>query len=497
VGASAANDTETNLARSFVSVAALVVLFSVAPIWESIHLTALANTDLWWHLRTGLWILQNRALPHSGLFSQSGALPWSDTSWAFDAVLGAAYKLFGLRALVILSMGFRLAFAAIAYMLARKSGARFWPAVLLSAVAQFVVPSLQPGPSSMSVLFFAIELILIARARISGELHPLLWLPLMFAVWANFDVQVVSGLVLLVLFLLASAGENAVRRSQITFLRMRRSPLPMKYIGAVLGASALCTLANPYTYHVFFEYGRTLYSIAGFRYFAEMHAMAFRSSQEYLLMLLIMTAYLALARRRSLAILELALLIASTLLAFRIQRDAWIAVLASVTIIAAGFADEETDVDEPESNWQKPLIPVLTGVIFLLAAWRIPDEGSLLGKIGQNYPVKACNFIVSHHLSPPVFNSYSWGGFLTWYLPDYPVFIDGRMELYRDEDVDRYFDLISGKGRLESDPAFASAQTILLEQKSGMAKALINIPQLSAQYQLAYSDDVAEVFVRE
>ena len=78
--------------------AAMAALFGCAAVVEATQLSslsAIANADIWWHLRAGLWIAQNHAVPHAGIFSQSASLPWSDSSWAYDLILAAAYKFFG------------------------------------------------------------------------------------------------------------------------------------------------------------------------------------------------------------------------------------------------------------------------------------------------------------------------------------------------------------------------------------------------------------------
>ena len=58
----------------------LVVLFSAAAIYESKHLSAFTRPEVWVHLRTGSWILENRAIPHTGLFSQYSNLAWNDSA---------------------------------------------------------------------------------------------------------------------------------------------------------------------------------------------------------------------------------------------------------------------------------------------------------------------------------------------------------------------------------------------------------------------------------
>jgi len=44
-----------------------------------------------------------------------------------------------------------------------------------------------------------------------------------------------------------------------------------------------------------------------------------------------------------------------------------------------------------------------------------------------SYPYEAVNFLESQPQKGNLFNRYEWGGFLIWQLPDYKVFVDGRM----------------------------------------------------------------------
>ena len=140
---------------------------------------------------------------------------------------------------------------------------------------------------------------------------------------------------------------------------------------------------------------------------------------------------------------------------------------------------------------------MLVLAVFLAAIFRIPSSQALMNQAGRVFPVKACDFIRANQLPPPLFNAYSWGGFLTWYLPEYPVSMDGRLNLYGDEITERYFKVIDGKERLETEPSFTGARTILLERNSGLLKALTTLPGLREQFRVAYQDDIATVLVRQ
>ena len=476
----------------------LTLLFSAAAVYEAAHQSALMSGDVWWHLRTGLWILQYHSIPRTGLFSQYSDLSWIASSWGYEVLLAAAYQLFDLRAIPILLMGLKVALAVVTFLLARAGRANFWSAVFLSAIAQYAISNLQPVPAVLSILLFGIELALLMQSRRSGKLQSLFWLPLLFVVWANLHIQFVIGLLLFGVFLIALVLEHALRIAGVTFLSDRILPLPLAKVSAIAGLSLLCTFATPYTIRLFPDFMSGLYSSVSFRYGAEMRAMSFRRPQEFVLMLLVMAAFFALGRRRSLELFELLALVAGTVLAFRIQRDAWIAVLPAIAVLADGFRLEQVGSDAWSSTswWQKLLTAALTAIIFIAAALHLPDRTNLMSKISEHFPVKACDFIATNHLPPPLFSTYSWGGLLTWYLPEYPVAVDSRVDLYGDEFLNSYFQVITGKERLDTNTSLASARTLLLERQSGMADALIRLPMLSSQYRKLYSDDLAVVFVR-
>jgi hypothetical protein len=476
----------------------LVALFSGASVYEAAHVSAVSTPEVWSHLRTGMWIVQSRSIPHSGLFSQSANLTWNDSTWGFDAVLAVMYHFFGLRAIPILLMVFKAALAIVTFSLARAGRAKFWSAVVLSAVAQYVLRHLQPLPYVFSILFFAVELRLLTRSRQTGAARDLFWLPFLFVIWANLHIQFVAGLLLLALFLIAGFVEEALRKHGVTWLNNRIHPLPLKHASIVAALSLLATLLTPYSFHLLPRAFGALYSHVAFEHFSEMASMSFRRPQEFALMLLVMTAFLALGRRRSLSLFELLALLAGTLVAFRIQRDGWLAVLPALAVLSDGFLFEDHERESsPGRGPGRELgrAAALTVAAVVIAAFCLPGQKRLMDKMNPYFPVKACDYIRENRLPQPLFNAYTWGSFITWYLPEYPVTVDSRVELYGNDMLAEYFDIIGGKKLLESEPMVAHAGTLLLERQSAMAKALTNLPALSAQYRLVYSDDIASVFV--
>jgi hypothetical protein len=113
--------------------------------------------------------------------------------------------------------------------------------------------------------------------------------------------------------------------------------------------------------------------------------------------------------------------------------------------------------------------------------------------LAQTYPVAASNYIREHALPQPLFNAGEWGGFLTWYLPEYPVAIDGRRNLYPDDFVIQYAKAMNAEVRYTDFPALANARTLIFPKGSLLGQALSTLPSCT----VAYNDNVAVVLVRK
>jgi hypothetical protein len=473
---------------------ALVILFASGAAYEIARLSCLhglANGDYWWHLRTGLGILESHALPHTGLYSQSAAAPWIASSWLYDLAIAVSYRTLDLRSLVFVAVGFKVALAAIVFLLAVGLRGRFGLAVALTISAQYLLGNMQPLPAYCSALAFAAELMLLLQYRRTGNIRAIYALPPLFILWANLDPQFVYGILLLLLFVLAATLERWGDREGISWL----SSTPGTSLRAVLAVSGLCLFSSVITPYGWSSYGiffSGLTSVAN-PYFADHLALRFRTPHDYVLLLLVMAAFLALGMRRSKDIFLIGLLVACAAASFHAQKDSWLVVLAAVALIANRPA---LDPDDESLSLSQPLLAAGAAALlmFAIVAVRVPHgQSAMLAEIGHTYPVRAVDFIREKHLPKPLFNSFAWGGFLTWDLPEYPVAIDGRTDLYGDDFNIQYAKVMNAEQHYSTFPPLNHAGTLLLEKNSLMATALATVPG----FKTVYSDDVAIVLVRE
>ena len=464
-----------------------------------LRLSALANPDIWWHLSTGRWIAEHLMVPHNGLVSQRAGSEWIDSSWGFDFLLGCCYKVLGLRALPELQMVAEAALAASAFVLAGGWRGLFFLAVGLCAVEQFTLGGL-PTNTLLSAVLFAAELYLLLESRRRASSRVLLPMPVLLMLWANLDISFFLGLLLIAIFALAVSTESVLARSGVTvFQSALPNPAPAHLFG-ILAISALATLLNPYGYGLWQNISTELWSKAGLKYLAEMGPMRFRQLSDYIVLLLAMGTFLLLGRRRSRDLFKYFALAAAMGLAFRVQREVWCLVLLSIAFIGDLFWRDESSIEATVTisrRWEKCLVAIALILVVTIVCAILPSTDSeLLRRSNHVLPIDACNFMRRARPAPPLFNSYKFGGFLAWYLPEYPASIDGRTALFGDETVAEHFKTVNGERPLSQDPVFSAAHTVLLEKNSKLARALTSIPALTKLFRVMYSDDVAIVFTR-
>lgn len=117
----------------------------------------------------------------------------------------------------------------------------------------------------------------------------------------------------------------------------------------------------------------------------------------------------------------------------------------------------------------------------------------MLGRaMSSVFPANAVNFLRRNPQPGPLYNTFDWGRFLTWYMPDYPVAIDGRTDLYGDEIDTRFFKTQQGDASYVDDSYLNEAQVLLLPKKVPLAGVLLSDPRFS----LIVQDSLAVVFVR-
>lgn len=154
----------------------------------------LYDTDFWWHLRTGEWILEQGWVPQLDLYTFADAdRPWIDLHWGFQVMMALLHRLGGVS-LVIVVKGLVIAAAVLVAFRATGEG---WP--LARRVACWLPAVIciwgrgYERPEMLSQLFLAIWLWV--AFRLEREPKWVWILPVVQLVWVNCHALFVLGLV--------------------------------------------------------------------------------------------------------------------------------------------------------------------------------------------------------------------------------------------------------------------------------------------------------------
>jgi len=455
---------------------------------------AVQDPDLWWHLKVGDWIVANHSVPHVGILSRATeAKPWIAYSWGYEVLLSRAYAWFGLIGLATFNILVTVSVASALFCMLYRLSARFWFAWLLTFVGSYAfLYSLLPRPVFFTMIFFAVELTCLFEAQRTGRTAILVRLIPLFFLWANIHIQFIYGLAVLGLFIAIELAQRLVTALGMKSDGIQAASIQPGKASAISLACILATCLGPYTYHiygVFAEYSR---SHVPYTIILELQSLHFRATTHYVLLMLVAAGFYAIGWPKKLDLFRLALLIISALVAFRTARDAWfvcIVAAACITDVTADFANIPGTFKVRDAAIVAFAALVL---IFLVARNTAFTTRHLDLAISRAYPVDAANFIRRNRLTGPLYNQLNWGGFLTWYLPDYPVSIDGRNDLYGDELDKRSFRSEQGDD-YRSDPYLNNANLVLLPAQGALALMLLRDPQ----FRLVYEDQIARVFVRD
>ena len=190
--------------------AALAVVVALSAIFLLTSLNPVNHTDVWGHLSFGRWIVENGTLPAADPFRWDlPTVHFLNVCWLGQVLGYGWYSLLGPEGLVLAHGGLVTLTAAVMILAVRGRGVPTQWAVA-AAVAGFIlalpiIGTIRPQLFGMP----AFALVLWAVTRLKLKTHPLIWLPLLFALWANLHGSFAIGLVVLGCFALAQTWDTS------------------------------------------------------------------------------------------------------------------------------------------------------------------------------------------------------------------------------------------------------------------------------------------------
>ena len=418
----------------------------------------ITDTDFWWHLRTGQYIVETRSIPHTDIFSSiKFGSEWIAHEWLSEVAMFAIWKLTGFIGLIA---SFALIVTAAFVILYRRCVVRsVHPYVALFAVLFGAVASISTWgvrPHIFSVLFASSSIAVLESFARREMGIAIWWLVPLIVIWTNAHAGFVIGLALIALSIVGLLADRLL-------LSEERHADDWKRVWTLVFLLAACiavVVFNPNGTRLFTYPLETLTSPAMMRYIEEWRSPNFHELRfQGLLLLLIATFSALVLSKNKIRPRDLIMLAATTWATLRSARNVWLFVLVAVPLFAEAFSSfiwtyfplRASDLAEQRKSgaaargqaYANATILLLCVILVGLGVRRAANRQPIVE--AEQFPINAIEFLKSERLAQPQYNEYEWGGYLIWKLyPQYKVYIDGRADVYGNKQLEVFFNVHEG-----------------------------------------------------
>lgn len=214
---------------------------------------------------------------------------------------------------------------------------------------------------------------------------------------------------------------------------------------------------------------------------------------KFFLLLLLSFTVLQISFRFAWCLAELALFMFGTMMACLHVRFLLLFVPFFTPILATMLArwlpPYERDKDKYILN------AVLMAAMAIATVHYFPSMEALQETVSNQFPVRAIEYLRRHPVHGPMFNTYGYGGYLIWALPEQKVFIDGRGDLYeRGGTLSDYLQANNLQPLTFAVLRAYGIQSCLLDHDG--SQALTTVLSNHPDWKKVYSDNVSALFVR-
>ncbi|MCF8428782.1 MAG: hypothetical protein K9G64_01510 [Bacteroidia bacterium] len=489
----------------------------------ALSLKAIKEPDLWWQLATGDWILANKSIPTSDVFSFTYfGTKWINIKWGFEVLIALWTKAFGFEFIYVIQALVTVALLYFILKLVNFKNKQFldktWAnSLILLCVFVFLAASsnrIIGRPEMFSHLFTIIFIYLLTRFQNHKKLIYLL--PILQLIWTNMHEAFGTGIVIIGIFVFAAWVDYFINKK-------KEKPLPIS-MAFVLSIAVISI--NPYglemltrpleifsqlstnkyttelSNYITHEYWQTsTYFTLGFLVitFIGMLTITFEKSNENKLKHLVNQFGLA----------NILLIIAFTILASSAYRN-----LIFLNIVLLPFVVNSlfkfihfigTKTKFSLQNLAIYLLTAVVGIVFYIAI--ISNQYYKINKVSHTYglqfsaiqnPAGAAQFLKANNLDTKIiFTDYLASSYLLYQLsPNFKTFVDLR-------DLDVFPDTFFQKNA----EAYANYENYkLLDEKYNFKAAVVLNSQFKrlqiglykdSNYTLSYFDPLVSVFVKQ
>lgn len=434
----------------------------------------LLDGDTYWHLAAGDWMIDQRRVLTTDVFSHTYAgRPWLSHEWLAEIVMAASLRVGGWSGLLILS---GLAAAATVGVMAARLRPMLSPVSLLTTLVlamALMAPSLLARPHLLALPMLAVWMVGLLRAR-DAERAPGLWMAALMLLWANVHASYALGFVVMAVLALEALVEG---RGDPWRVIRAWAPVGLLSLGAaMLTPHGPAGLLYPFQTSAM----TTLTAIT------EWLPADFTKPGPFELTLLA-TLFVCLRSGVRIPVLRLVLLLLLLHMGLQHARHQIVLAVIAPLILAPALAEAWARGRAPPVS-ARPAILAFAVLALVLAGVRVARP--VVRTDDAATPMAALAHLPPGLAERPVFNAYRFGGYLIY--RDVRPFIDGRADMYGDAFFSAYLKARDGGPALDRALAQHRIDWTLMETGGPMVREMDAKPG----WRRLWADKYAVVHVR-
>ncbi len=505
---------------------AAVALWMVLTASFMLGFQKIAESDTFWHLKTGEWITQHRTIPRADPFVSAGEpQAWMDWEWLFQVGAYLVYAASGFTGLVTVKAVMVAGVALVLMAACRQSGAGVWLSAFTVLTAMAAARDrLELRPDTMMFLFAAVMVLTLEQGRRGRHL----WLagaPIVQVLWVNSHPSFPLGVCLAGAYFTGEIIQTVIRRAGRKEVTIERTRIWAWMTGTTV-VVALMSLVNPYGMHLIHHVIEQMQPSGPVGVIGE-----WQPTREALLTEpnLALTLFWFMWWLTPVAMLgrwaveghrfpwaHVVVGAGLALLGLRAQRFTALYALVSAPILAGALGvigswmgDRLSAITRVFFNRAGRVVTVAAAGLLIWAtvsdrwAWSENRPARFGAGVDElTVPVRAVDALMRLPAGAGLFNTYLSGGYLIWRLyPDWEVanrwaFADSRANLFGRDYLDHYLSAMRNPSKWESWMRDKNVSVIFMQYGTADDTVLMQYLATSEDWRLYYFDHAACVYVR-
>jgi len=417
------------------------------------------DLDLWLHISTGKFIVENHIIPKTDIFSATiYGQPWVNHEWLFQVVIYLASQLAGLEGLINLQVLVVFVTFSLLFFMGYSKERQLSVSFILLLVLLIYQLRFTLRPDLFSLLYFTLFIYMLAMHI---DHRRSIWVILIVQIlWTNTHGFFILGPFIVFLGIVAEWFKRRIKLPYEWNTTARLTDVEYRRLQFIFVGVAMASLVNPYGIHGALYPLNVLFSMSGeskifFSHIGELQKPISWNNiwdmgrYPYYKLLILISCSSLLFNKRKIDLGALFLWLFFLLFSFKAVRNVPYFAFAAYFVILTNIPHIALDrISSFKIHNERIKIITVLFLKILMVFWIMNyieknvyrgyfdfdkmERKSEYGGISlRNYPVKAVDFIVDNKISGRFFNDFNSGAYLIGRASDHvKVFIDGRTEVY-------------------------------------------------------------------